>query len=127
MSYDISLGSIRGCMQPRNVDVNGNIQIRFVNGSYIKTSARSLEVELPYEVKPASNYMTSAGASIGSFSADVGLKDLDKLIEKINEYVEPRRTSERDFWKSFMKMQEMSCKKWTEPAISFEETMGFNT
>jgi len=26
-----------------------------------------------------------------------------------------------------MEMQEMSCKKATEPAISFEETMGFNT
>lgn len=114
-------------MPPRNVDANGNIQIRFANGSYIETPARSLEVELPYEVKSASDYMTSIGASSGSFSADVSLKDLDKLIAKINEYIEPRRPSERDFWKSFMEMQDMSCKKETEPTISFEETMGFNT
>lgn len=94
-------------MPSRNVDVNGNIQIRFANGSYIETPVRSLEVEFPYEVRSASDYMTSIGASSGSFSADVGLKDLDKLIAKINEYIEPQ--------------------KETEPAISFEETMGFNT
>lgn len=87
-------------MPPRNIDANGNIQIRFANGSYIETPARG-------EINPTSDYLADIGTSSVEFY----------------KYA----PSERDFWKSFMGMQEMSCKKETEPAISFEETMGFNT
>lgn len=117
-------------MPPRNINFrsDGNAQIRFANGSYIETPVRSVEIELPYEVKPALDYLTSAGVSGGTFYADVELGDLKTWIDKINEFAEPTHIpSERDFWKSFMEMQDMSCKKETEPIISFEETMGFNT
>ena len=107
-------------MPPRNIDQNGNVQLRFANGSYIETPARSVAGDYFYTDGTARSVTSSAG------SAGVSAQDLDKLIAKISEFIEPQ-SSERDFWKSFMEMQEMSCKKETEPAISFEETMGFNT
>lgn len=108
-------------MPPRNIDANGNIQIRFANGSYIETPARG-------EIKPTSDYLANIGTSSGAFYKEVELGNLKSWIEKINEFAQPAYApSERDFWKSFMEMQEMSCKKETESAISFEETMGFNT
>lgn len=114
-------------MPPRNVDENENIRFRFANGSYIETPARSVVGDYFYTGGSARPYMTSSAGSIyGDFSTGVSAQNLDKLIAKISELIEPQ-SSERDFWKSFMEMQEMSCKKETEPAISFEETMGFNT
>lgn len=118
-------------MPPRNIDQNGNVQLRFANGNYIETPARSVVGDYFYTDGTARSCMTSSAGSMygsmyGDFSAGVSTQDLDKLIAKISEFIEPQ-SSERDFWKSFMKMQDMSCKKETEPAISFEETMGFNT
>lgn len=108
-------------MPPRNI-----YAIRFANGSYIETPARG-------EIKPTSDYLADIGTSSGEFYKEVGLGNLKSWIGKINEFAQPAYApSERDFWESFMEMQDrtkatMSCKKETEPAISFEETMGFNT
>ena len=108
-------------MPPRNIGANRNIQIRFANGSYIETPTTG-------EIKPTSDYLVNAQTSAGTFYKDVELGDLKAWIEKINEFAKPvNEHSERDFWKSFMEMQDTSRKREIEPAISFEETMGFNT
>lgn len=92
-------------MPPRNVDANGNIQIRFANGSYIETPARG-------EIKPTSDYLANIGTSSGAFYKEVELGDLKSWIDKINEFAQPAYApSERDFGESFMEMQKCLARK----------------